>query len=277
MKELAELIGIDTEFVARDLEFYRGTGMAYLSHVGQYVERDHWESVAFAATAFRRAGAHALLLDDAKLATEMFGNSAKCYEALRRPYGAMMWSLAQKFDVALASAEDSVREFIRSEGRSPSGQSGQLAFPLLVEGAIRTGDQAQEDSHPRRDSFRRIASELTAFSTAPLGILGIPIESYLSLTASMQEDGDPHETEYRLLPFLNAYEIAITTARSKRYHWRRLLMPFHPVEPDVLSVFAVANAWFRRHEIALSSLIRERSESRFASKLLLAALEEMEG
>lgn len=144
MKELAELIGIDTEFVARDLEFYRGIGTAYLSHVGKNVERDHWESVAFAARALRRAGSHALLLDDANLATEMFGNSAKCYAALHRPYGAMMWSLAQKFDAALASAENSVRELIVSEGRFPSDQSGQLAFPLLVEGATRAGQQEEE-------------------------------------------------------------------------------------------------------------------------------------
>lgn len=114
MKELAELIGIDTDFVASDLAFYRGVGTAYVSHIGQYFERRSWEPLAYAATAFRRAGSHALLLDDAKLATEMFGNSAKCFEALRRPYADMMWALARNFESATASSERSVREFIAS-------------------------------------------------------------------------------------------------------------------------------------------------------------------
>ena len=95
MKEIAELLGIHTEFVERDLAFYRGVGAGYLSHIGRYSESRSWEPIAYAATAFRRAGSHALLLDDAGLATKMFGNSAKCYEVLHRPYAAMMWTLAR--------------------------------------------------------------------------------------------------------------------------------------------------------------------------------------
>lgn len=277
MKELAELIGIDTEFVARDLEFYRGVGMAYLSHIGKYLDQRSWEPIAYAATAFRRAGSHALLLDNANLAAQMFGNSAKCFEAVRRPYAAMMWALARNFESASESSERSVREFIASEGRYPSDQSGQLTFPLLVEGASEAPEQGDDVARSRQERFLRVATELKAFSTTPLGIMGIPIENYLSLATSMEQNADPHETEYHLLPFLNAYEAAITTARSKAYHWRRLLMPFHPVEPDILSVLSVANAWFRRREIALTDFVRERSDSRFASKLLSAALEEMEG
>jgi hypothetical protein len=67
-------------------------------------------------------------------------------------------------------------------------------------------------------------------------MMGIPIASYLDLAVSLEENTDPHEAEYHILPFLNAYEGAISTARSKTYHWRRLLMPFHPVEPDILRV-----------------------------------------
>jgi hypothetical protein len=79
------------------------------------------------------------------------------------------------------------------------------------------------------------------------------------------------------LPFLNAYEVAIDTARSRTYHWRRLLMPFHPAEPDILSVLCIANIWFTRHEQVLTDFIRERTESRLASRLLSDALERVAG
>ena len=46
MKEIAELLGIDTEFVERDLAFYRGVGAGYLSHIGQYSESRSWEPIA---------------------------------------------------------------------------------------------------------------------------------------------------------------------------------------------------------------------------------------
>ena len=68
MREVAQELGIDTEFVARDLDFHRGVGRAYLSQFEKSVASGRWEAAAFAATSFRRAGAHALLLDEAKLA-----------------------------------------------------------------------------------------------------------------------------------------------------------------------------------------------------------------
>ena len=43
-------------------------------------------------------------------------------------------------------------------------------------------------------------------------------------------------------------------------------MPFHPVEPDILSVLSVANGWFKRRKITLGDLIRKGTEPRFASK-----------
>jgi len=108
-------------------------------------------------------------------------------------------------------------------------------------------------------------------------MMGIPMVSYLSLATLIEEDAPPHHVQYLLLPFLNAYELAIATARSKRYHWRRLLMPFHPAEPDILSVLCVANAWFKRRKQTITDFLRERSESRLASRLLSDALEQADG
>ena len=191
MKEIAELLGIDTEFVERDLAFYRGVGAGYLSHIGQYSESRSWEPIAYAATAFRRAGSHALLLDDAGLATKMFGNSAKCYEVLHRPYAAMMWTLARNPESAFASSEKSVFEFIAAEGRHASEQSVQLAYPLLFESVADVREQPADASQARQARFRMIASELNAFSTTPLGIMGIPTASYVGLAASLEEGAAP--------------------------------------------------------------------------------------
>jgi hypothetical protein len=273
LREVAQELGIDTEFVVRDLDFHRGIGRGYLSQLEKHIDGQRWETVAFAATAFRRAGSHALLLDKVELATELFGDSAKCYETLRRPYAAMMWSLARNLQSAGASSERSLGDFTRSEGRYPSEQFSQLAYPLLIEAAIGFEKQYTNAMQDRYVRFRRVGSELTAFSTTPVGMMGIPTANYLSLAAKMEEEANPHDVQYYLLPFLNAYEVAVETARSRRYHWSRLLLPFHPVETDILSVLTTSNIWFKRHKLKLSDFIRARAESRLASKLLSDALE----
>jgi hypothetical protein len=277
VKEIARQLEIDIELVARDLDFHRGVGAGYFSHIERYLEQRRWEPIAFAATSFRRAGSHALLLDNTKLALEMFAKSADCYERLHRPYASMMWSLARNRQSASKSSEGSLFEFVASEGRYPSERFNQLAYPLLVESVTETEEQHTPASQERNHRFRRVASELNALSTTPLGMMGIPMASYLNLAASIEGDATPLDVQYLLLPFLNAYEVAVVTARSKTYHWTRLLMPFHPVEPDILSVLCVANVWFKRRKQVLTDFIRERAESRLASKLLSDALEQVAG
>jgi hypothetical protein len=277
VKEIAQQLEIDIELVARDLDFHRGVGTGYFSHIEQFLGQQRWEPIAFAATSFRRAGSHAFLLDDIKLAIEMFAKSADCYERLHRPYASMMWSLARNRQSASKSSESSLSEFVVSEGSYPSERFNQLAYPLLVESVTEAEQQHMPASQERNRRFRRVASELNALSTTPLGMMGIPMASYLNLAASMEGDAPPQDVQYLLLPFLNAYEVAVVTARSKTYHWRRLLMPFHPAEPDILSVLCVANVWFRRRKQVLTDFIRERTESRFASRLLSDALEQVDG
>jgi hypothetical protein len=106
--------------------------------------------------------------------------------------------------------------------------------------------------------------------------MGISTATYVTLAAALEANAPSKDVQYLLLPFLNAYEVAVNTARSKPYHWRRLLMLFHPVEPDILSVLCVANEWFKRRQQVLTDFIRERTESRFASRLLSDALERLD-
>jgi transcriptional regulator with XRE-family HTH domain len=276
MKEIAKELGIDLELATRDLDFHRGVARGYLSQQEHIQRPEKWESIAFAATAFRRAGSNALLLDQAELARELFADSAKCYDRLRRPYSAMMWALARNLGAALKSSETSLRDFIQSEGRYPSDRFGQLTYSLLVEGAGRTVEPLSRTNQEFTGRFRRTASELAALSTSPLGIMGLPIASHLHLAASMEEQADPHDVQYFLSPFLNAFELALETARSKQYHWQRLLMPFHPAEPDIIAVLVMSDGWFRRRELKLVDFIRGRADNRLASKLLPDALERLE-
>jgi hypothetical protein len=273
VKEIAQELEIDVELVARDLEFHRGVGAGYFSRIEQYSQERRWEKIAFAATSFRRAASHALLLDNVTLAIEMFAKSADCYERLHSPYAAMIWSLARNLQSASKFSERSLFEFVASEGRYPSERFNQLAYPLLVESVT----EDEQHTPATQSRFKRVVSELNAFSTAPLGMMGIPIASYLTLAASIERNDTSQDVEYLLLPFLNAYEVGVLTARSKTYHWRRLLMPFHPAEPDILSVLSLANTWFKRRNRVLTDFIRKRSESRVASRLLSDALEQVDG
>ncbi len=275
MREIAQELGIDTEYVARDLDFHSGVGYAYLAQLEKGIEGGRWEPAAFAATSFRRAGAHALLLDKVDLAKELFGASAKSYDILRRPYAAMMWSLARKIESAKESSDRSLGDFTRSEGRYPHEQFSQLAYSLLIESASGL-EQHIAAAHDPYGRFRRVGGELAALSTTPVGMMGIPMASYLKLATSMEEEAPPHDVQYYLLPFLNTYEIALETARSKRYHWSRLLMPFHPVETDILSVLATSNLWFKRRKLNLNDFVRARAESRLASQIISEALERIE-
>ena len=54
------------------------------------------------------------------------------------------------------------------------------------------------------------------------------------------------------------------------------LMPFHPVETDILSVLATSNLWFKRRKLNLSDFVRARAESRLASQIISEALERIE-
>jgi len=107
-------------------------------------------------------------------------------------------------------------------------------------------------------------------------MMGISTASYLNLANSMKEEGGVHDVQYYLLPFLNAYEVALETARSKKYHWTRLLMPFHPVEPDILSVLTTSDVWFKRRQTRVIDFVRGRAESRLASKVLSDVLETLD-
>jgi hypothetical protein len=53
-------------------------------------------------------------------------------------------------------------------------------------------------------------------------------------------------------------------------------MLFQPAEPDTLPVLSVATGWSKRRKIILTDFVRERTDYRFASKLLSAALKQIE-
>jgi len=153
---------------------------------------------------------------------------------------------------------------------------GQLTFSLLVDSVGLDQTKDYDVARKLDHRFRRVWGELDAFSTSSVGMIGIPIASYLRLATALRESEAPEPVLSSLLPFLNAYDLAFETARSKAFHWRRLLMPFHPAEPDILSVFSIADKWLNRRGKRAMDFVRERSDSPLAATLLAEGLEAIE-
>jgi hypothetical protein len=88
--------------------------------------------------------------------------------------------------------------------------------------------------------LEKIMGELRASQSSAVGILGLSVGAYLNLASALVGNGDL-PVEEALLPFLSAYNSAIRQASQDNFHWRRMAVPFHPVEPDILSVLTLVH------------------------------------
>src|SRR5215471_16459576 len=86
--------GLDPELIYRDREMSAGLARAYenISHVPGSDAGRPFVPVMAAATEYRRAGAHSVLLSDRKTAIDMFRQAGRLYAIGRKPYALMMFS-----------------------------------------------------------------------------------------------------------------------------------------------------------------------------------------
>ena len=71
--------------------------------------------------------------------------------------------------------------------------------------------------------------------------------SYSTTYAATKElDMDFRNLHTALLPFVQAYSSALERAKRDRFHWERLAMVFHPIEPDVVGLLAMIRSALRR-------------------------------
>jgi len=213
-------------------------------------QQDKRRVYAFAGTYFRRAAANSLLLGEHSIASKLFGDAARCYQLVGMPYSIVMRALAGKrgHDLSWDKTSD-----------SPQG------VYALIGGLDR--------ENRRSERLLRWRHDMDEFRGKRLGILAIPVDLYLDLfdtMAGLELDSGEQVTSLReaMLPFIEIYSSALQRAKRDKFHWTRLTMPFHPVEPDVVGLVAmVANAvvgW----QLSPSALFEGLPVSREATSVL---------
>lgn len=97
--------------------------------------------------------------------------------------------------------------------------------------------------------------DLSGSLDSPVGLLGISAGAYFDL-ANVLPNRDSEAIARATVPFLLAHSNATARAREDRYHWRMMAMPFHPAEPDILSVvFLVESVMRSRGEQMIQKLL----------------------
>jgi len=240
MLESLENLGLDAARVRRQREVYAGIGRAYLAHAQSQEDPADRELTLFAAaTNLRRAAANSLLLNDTDQGTRLFDEAAETYVAAGTAYG---------FFLELFG-----RRQRRSERRFPYEPKNAADVWLLW-----SPDAMLHDLRVSPEKTVRFRRQLDAYRTERVGILGLPVAAHLELFDSLALpplDTAEYALSEALFPFLGAYSAAIRRCRSDHYHWSRLTMPFHPIEPDILGVLLVVSRWLTSQQRSVSRTI----------------------
>lgn len=114
------------------------------------------------------------------------------------------------------------------------------------------------------------------YRTERVGLLGLPVSTYLELfdAAIAVRDGDDQALREALSPMIVAYAVAVRRCREDRYHWLRLALPIHSVEPDVLGILLALRAWLGRGRVLVTRVIADMPLGFDTLALLRGALEQ---
>ncbi len=131
LKDFITDFGLDLELIYRDREICAGMARARegLLRDIPYDDADlrYIHSMA-AATDYRRAGAHSLLLSDRQAASEMFERAGYLYARLKKPYAVMMVSCAY-------GALDSIMAIAHDFGLAEGVERTQISYLILASAA----------------------------------------------------------------------------------------------------------------------------------------------
>lgn len=235
LSESLKEFGLDAESIARDREMSAGLAKGHqraASEAGN--DEDRWFAhMMAAATEYRRAGAHSILLSDREPCGEMFGQAGRVYGTMKRPYALMMFWCAQEMNEAIIRG----REF----GSLEEIDRTQLSYLLLTS----TANPETWNAERHEAMIERLAGS----QNSPIGVLGIQVGAYMDLSYALTR---PEVSESSilesLLPFLLPYSTAVRRGMEDEYHWQRMAFPFHPAEPDVLSVLFCVEAALRQRQ-----------------------------
>lgn len=185
-----------------------------------------------------------------------FRKAREAYRALGEPYSFIMSAFVSDDESAYSHSER-----FREHLDSPTGH---FAYVLLAEAALESSER------------RRPARQYTDVPYADaLGVLGLPSGIYLNLAVALSE-ADSNSTRRiarSLLPFVTAFDLALTQARQNEYHWKRLALPFHPAEPDILGVAILVETYLLRRQLSILSILETIPISILAAEVIKNALE----
>jgi hypothetical protein len=229
-------------------------GRAHAKHAGGANNADASSLHALAAaTEFRRAGAHSILLSDRKAAVENFSLAGERYSDIGNPYGLFMFACAELSEANLTYSVEHVYK---------QGQPDRLHMVYLSLASAAAGWDKD---------FQPLLNELHGSLSSPIGVLGLQVGAYLDLAHALKT-GDKGSILRGFMPFLMAHSNAMTRAMENRYHWRRMALPFHPAEPDILSVtFLVEAAARRRNQKFVAGILKDAPLLRHSADLLYNA------
>lgn len=240
-ESLLKDLQLDSSHIKRDRKTLEVIAISYLESVSHNKEKSD-KAFAIAASCFRRAAAHSLLLGDynnkkvsdhlnAKL---LFSKSALAYSKLGLPYSVFISTFTNKSPETWKKFEHWIDlDMSKYQSIIPPLQS----IYLLLSNA---DFQSRENNNDKLISIRR---NLEAFRSLPIGILGLSIGLYLDVVDAMNPLNRKKSIslEESVLPFIYVFSFSLKQAMQNKYHWKRLAMPFHPAEPDIFGILLLVN------------------------------------
>ncbi len=224
---------LDASLIARERTMAVGLAQGYeRAAMEPGRDEDLWRLHKLsAATEYRRAAAHSVLLSNIPMSSNLFRQAGRVYLELKRPYASMMFWCAQDQDELLRAD--------RALGVAEGLDRSQLAYTILT-----TATENERSDRERRYGLR---GRIAGAETSPVGILGVPIGAYLDLADVLELPRiNLDAVTAALLPFLASYSECVRRCMEDEYHWKLLAFPFHPAEPDILSVMLLVETTLRQ-------------------------------
>ena len=198
--------------------------------------RPLYDNYAVAATYYQRAAEHSLLLST----SETNGKSTRISEALKylseatemskawgSPYALLLLSTGSYTfrDVLVVSYSsdfnDILNDYFKSDIEPIPSKVVQYVYTLI----------ASRETSPLTEKVDRY---IAPFRHRRVGILGLYVHQILNVLQTLNRNDE--SVQMAMIPILIAYDEALQTAMLNKYHFRRLLMNFHPVNAEVIGL-----------------------------------------
>ena len=258
MVEHLQGLSLQADRVGRLRDVSVDLGKAHLRNAESRQDAGRRELAFFAAaTNFRRAASHSLLLDDIDEAKQLFHESATAYLSAGSAYGLFLQNLGHG-------------EFKGGNYPLEVPNDASHVYWLWNPDYLRTPHGID---HERLGMVRR---RLDGYRTERVGILGIRVGTYLDLFDSFDasEDRIRGVVANALLPIVATYSAAVRQAREDDYHWTRLATPFHPLEPDVIATLVAVGRALKVNNGSIAEVLAAMPIAKEALLLLRGGLQQ---